>query len=121
MGLKVEITFDDWHGRIVYCLLEDVRISVAGTDFVIPRGTLTDFMSIPAFMRGFVGIVTKRAAASLLHDWLINNQILKPAKADWYFREALKELGMGKLERNLYYAAVRANSMSKGLVGSLLE
>lgn len=116
MGLQVEITFEDWHGRAVYTTLEDVTIHVAGRSFDIPKGTRTDFMSIPAFMRGFVGVVTKRAIASLLHDYLLQSGAVSSEQADYYFRECLGELGMGWLERHAYWLAVRLNSIPKDLI-----
>ncbi len=121
MGIRVEITYEHWRGRTVYVLLEDVHVSVDGVDFIIPTGTQTDFMSIPAILRGLVSIVNKRAVASLLHDYLLQCGTLSARKCDYYFRQCLKGLGMGRIERYGYWAAVRLNSMSKGFIGGLFE
>jgi len=85
-------------------------------EFVVPRGTLTDFASVP---RVFVWLVPKfgrYTAAAVLHDHLV--RVERPAgrisavDADGLFRRAMRELGVPFLLRWFMWAAVRLGSLT---------
>lgn len=101
-------------GRTMFVLLQDFEYRRPnGEVIIVPAGFKTDFTSVPLW----TGInYVRRAHASLVHDYLLVTG-RDPGEADAIFREALQDLGMGWLERNLYWLAVRANSTTKKLFG----
>lgn len=105
-----QATAQDW-------TLEEQLVYQGRTDtFVVPRGTLTDFASVP---RVFVWLVPKfgrYTAAAVLHDHLV--RVERPAgrisavDADGLFRRAMRELGVPFLLRWFMWAAVRLGSLT---------
>lgn len=105
-----QATEEDWS-------LEEEVVYQGRTDlFLVPRGTLTDFASVP---RVFAWLVPKYGlftAAAVLHDHLV--RVERPAgridavDADGLFRRAMRELGVPFLVRWFMWAAVRIGSLT---------
>lgn len=105
-----QATEEDWS-------LEEELVYQGRTErFVVPRGTLTDFASVP---RVFAWLVPKYGlftAAAVLHDHLV--RVERPAgrisavDADGLFRRAMRELGVPFLVRWFMWAAVRLGSLT---------
>lgn len=105
-----QATEEDWS-------LEEELVYQGRTQrFVVPRGTLTDFASVP---RVFAWLVPKYGlftAAAVLHDHLV--RVERPAgrisavDADGLFRRAMRELGVPFLVRWFMWAAVRIGSLA---------
>ena len=85
---------------------------LAGFAFVVPRGFVSDFASIPKLFWGLFGPTGKYTWAAILHDWFCK---LLPSKkcpvsardADRYFRLACAELGVDPITRWLLWTGVR--------------
>ena len=80
--------------------------------FVVPEGTITNFASIPKFLRWLVDDNEKHIReASVLHDYLysdnccIKDMIRK--KADFILKIAMKSLGAPLWKINLVFIFVR--------------
>jgi hypothetical protein len=72
---------EDGHRR----LLRDLVIVVAGELFTVPKGTETDFSSIPWFGRLLVRW-SKVDIAGVVHDWLYQTGSITRARADTIWR-----------------------------------
>ena len=102
---------DGWSGDIMRLVLfEDFIISTSRGDINIPKGFVTDGLSIPRFAWPIVGPTTGRAfIAGLLHDYLYSKASphdFSRAVADQLFLEIMYNLGIG-FRRNIIYSAVR--------------
>jgi len=72
----------------------------------IPRGYRSDGASVPrVFWCLFPPNRTDYLPCAIIHDYLCDKGEYK--KADKYFKECLKELGVDKFSRALMYLAVR--------------
>ena len=84
-------------------------------NFVVPAGFITDFATVPRFMRWLVGSYGPYTRAAILHDWLLVSEI--PAKritsrdADGIFRRVMKEEEVRFGLRWLMWAAVRVAAL----------
>jgi hypothetical protein len=105
-----QATEEDW------TLEEELVYQGRTQEFLVPRGTLTDFASVP---RVFAWLVPKYGlftAAAVLHDHLV--RVERPAgrisavDADGLFRRAMRELGVPFLVRWFMWAAVRLGSLT---------
>lgn len=74
---------------------------------VIPRGFITDFASIPKPAQWLYSVNGKTRKAAVLHDYLYCEQRLTRELADAIFMEAMIATGVDKVEREVFYRAVR--------------
>jgi hypothetical protein len=99
-----ELVWQDGQGRIV-----------------VPRGFVTDLASIPPPARSILDVNGPSRAPAVLHDWLYCSRIVGRSLADELFRRALRSRGVGAIERNIFWSAVRGfgwlywNRRSSGL------
>lgn len=105
-----QVTVEDW-------TLEEELVYQGRTErFVVPRGTLTDFASVPRVFAWLVPKYGRFTAAAVLHDHLV--RVERPAgrisavDADGLFRRAMRELGVPFLVRWFMWAAVRIASLA---------
>lgn len=80
--------------------------------FVVPRGFVSDFATVPKFLWWMFGPTGKYTAAAILHDWLCTMlwTLHPPASArdtDGIFRRRCKELGVDFMSRWLLWTGVR--------------
>ncbi len=106
-----ELDHDRWQ------LEEDLVYEGRADTFTVPKGTLTDFASIPSQLRWFIPKYGRYNRAAVLHDWLIREQGSPPvgrADADGIFRRSMREIGVGFVRRWLMWAAVRVAARLEG-------
>ena len=87
------------------------------TTLVVPKGTVTDFASVPRLFRGLVSKVGAHLEVSVVHDYLYEAWWKKPYRsapsrrdqrfADKVFRAGLIAAKVPWLKRILMYQAVR--------------
>lgn len=105
-----QATEEDW------TLEEEVVYQGRVDRFVVPKGTLTDFASVPRVFAWLVPSYGVFTAAAVLHDHLV--RVERPAgrisavDADGLFRRAMRELGVPFLVRWFMWAAVRLGSLT---------
>ena len=75
---------------------------------VVPRGFVTDLASIPAAARSILDVNGPSRAPAVLHDWLYCSRLVSRKLADDLFRAALRSRGVGAVERNIFWSAVRS-------------
>ncbi len=84
---------------------------------IVPKGFITDFASIPRFMRWYINPVGKIRPAALVHDYLYSRigcvtidgikEVFTRKDCDDEFLEIMREIGMKYLKRNIAYRGVR--------------
>lgn len=97
------------HNRGKYWeLLEDLRYNdeVMGL-IIVPKGTRTDFSSVPRIPVVFELVGDKGHAAAVVHDFLYHSTIFTRAQSDAVFHRALGCTGTGKTRSTLMYLGVR--------------
>lgn len=80
---------------------------VAGKNYNVPIGFVTDFATIPKLLRIFFSPIGLYGKAAVLHDYLYTVGITTRFRSDWIFLRAMRVLGVGKFKRRLMYKAVR--------------
>lgn len=77
----------------------------------VPRGFVTDFATVPAFLRWYVNNWGMHGNAAVIHDWLYWEQTARSGynreEADQILLDGMVVLGVGSLRRNLIFWAVR--------------
>lgn len=103
---------DDTH----WVLEEDLVYRGRDEEFVVPRGTRTDFASVPRVFAWLVPKYGRYTAAAVLHDRLCATEVpagdVTPIDADGLFRRSMRELGVPFLRRWLMWAAVRWGALT---------
>lgn len=111
--------FDDLtirpHGTSSWKLVEDLIYEGADQRFVIPAGYVTDFATVPKFMRWLFDEHGPYTRAAIVHDWLITDAI--PARevtsrdTDGIFRRIMREEGTPMPARWVMWTAVRCAAL----------
>lgn len=83
-----------------------------GRSFVVPRGFVTDFATVPRIFWWMFGPTGLYTWAAILHDWFCKMLRMRKSpvtarEADRYFRLACAELGVGFVPRWLLWTGVR--------------
>ncbi len=97
-----------------FVLLSDCTFNTAGEVFVVPKGFLTDFGSIPRPLKPFFDPIGKEVPCYVLHDYLcdLSNQgKFSRSKADKILLESLREIGTSVYRQLMIYAGCRAFSL----------
>ncbi len=82
--------------------------SAAGNQVTVPCGFVTDFATVPIFIRWYVNNWGLHGNAAVIHDWLYWNQsIYSREEADQIFRDGMVVLGVSPSRRFFIYWAVR--------------
>lgn len=90
-----------------------------GDTFIVPIGFVTDFATVPRFLRWLVEPYGSYTRAAVLHDWLIETRINHPdpelrvssRDVDAIFRRVMQDLGAWGPLRWTMWAAVRLASL----------
>lgn len=92
-----------------HALVEPVRFKLRrqGHVITIPAGFVTDFASIPPFLRPLFTHDDIHDIPALLHDYLYWTHSCSQEQADLLFRSALREMGVSRWESRAIYAGVR--------------
>lgn len=82
-----------------------------GKQWLIPKGMVTDFASVPRVAVWLLPKFGKWTDASLVHDWGcergIREGLISPVGNDWLFLEIMQNAGVSWLARWLMWAGVR--------------
>lgn len=78
-----------------------------GINIVVPDGFVTDFASIPRGLWNLFPPTGKYGHAAVIHDYLYRETFIDRKMCDKIFRDAMKELGVNIVSRNIIYFAVR--------------
>lgn len=85
---------------------------------IVPKGFSTDFGSVPQLFQGIISPVGNASKAYVLHDYLCvlsREGRLSRASADRIFKDALKQVNVKPLMREILYKAVRLYAFVKRL------
>lgn len=85
---------------------------------VVPKGFCTDFGSVPQLFQGIISPVGNASKAYVLHDFLCvlaREGRISRASADRIFKDALKQVNVKPLMREILYKAVRLYAFVKRL------
>lgn len=116
------------HSATTWKLLEDLVYEGQDQRFTIPAGYVTDFATIPKFMRWLINPYGPYTRAAIVHDWLITEMARWTAEnrahgdPDWQppatsrdtdgiFRRIMREEGTPMPTRWVMWAAVRTASL----------
>ena len=97
------------HGSKVRVRLNKPKLyEIDGRTFMVPRGFITDFASVPRGLWNTLPPWGEYAEAAVLHDWLYRNPgIVTRKEADLIFRKLMKQHGVGFLKRWVMWAGLR--------------
>jgi len=105
---RVSVTQTDGYN---WRLDRQVWFSDHGAVFIVPKGYVTDFATVPQFIWWLIPTYGNYTAATVLHDWLITyalpNRRVSSRRVDRVFREAMQSLGVSAPRRWLMWAGVR--------------
>lgn len=100
-----------------WLLLEDFAYFDAdfppnGAFIEMPKGFITDFASVPRILWNLLPPTGKYGKAAVVHDFLyvtgrVGEIRVTRSYADGVFRDAMEDLGVGKVRRTLMWLAVR--------------
>lgn len=103
-------------------LTQEVRVNLSnGESITIPAGFRTDFATVPRLLRGIVWGSGNHNLATLIHDWLYDNQYSISGGLDWKrdrdFADKemlhwLERSGCSKVKRYAMYYACRIGGRS---------
>lgn len=91
-------------------LLEDFKYQVGKLLITVPKGFVTDFASIPKFLRFIIPHRGKYDEAAVVHDFLYseyNTTGINRKLADKIFNFIMKECGVSCAKRKALYLGVR--------------
>lgn len=77
------------------------------TELVVPKGTPTNFASVPWFARSVVPVSGKHTEASVVHDYCYAGKVLPRFESDWLFLTGMRTARVRPWRRWIAYLAVR--------------
>lgn len=112
------------HDEMHWKLVEELRYRGNEHLFVVPKGFVTDFASVPRPLWSLIPTYGRYTKAAVLHDYLSrfpNEADINRCDADGIFRKVMHELGVGYVRRRMMWAAVRwAGGIAKCSSGDLV-
>ncbi len=99
----------EWIKNNTWKTLQDMTYKCKdGIHIIVPKGTFTDFASIPRFAWSIIGHPAGRyVQASVLHDWLYTSHYFSRKLADKIFYEAMNTLKVKWWRRDVIFITVR--------------
>lgn len=97
-------------GRRLYVLNDEFPFcdKATGKVYVVPKGFVTDFASVPWYGRSVIEPEGPTARAAIIHDWLYAiGEKGKRQDADDVFYRAMKHFGVAEGQARIAYNAVR--------------
>ena len=79
----------------------------ATTELVVPKGTPTNFASVPWFAQIVVPVSGKHTEASVVHDFCYAAKVFSRFESDWLFLTGMRTAGVRPWRRWVAYLAVR--------------
>lgn len=103
------VGLDSWE------LQEDLCYTGSTDTWCVPKGTITDFATVPRFLQGLISDTGLWLLAAILHDWLCTTGITTGAvtsrDADGIFRRIMREHGVSFILRWLIWTGVRLGAL----------
>lgn len=90
-----------------YLLTKAFHVDYNRTMFIVPRGFVTDFASVPRGLWNIFPPFGRYSKAAVLHDWLYQTGKVARGEADRIFLECMKELGVPAWKRWAMYLGLR--------------
>lgn len=94
-----------------WATLNDLRYSGRSQNFLVPRGFVTDFATVPQFLLWLIPSTGTYTLAAVLHDWMIKRAVpggfVSARDTDGIFRRVLREEGVGFVKRWFMWTGVR--------------
>lgn len=99
-----------------WMLLQDFvyESDVAGMTIIVPKGTITDFSSVPRLPLAYWLTGGKAKKASVVHDYLCVTKDVSREMADAVFVEAAELQGVPAWRRKLMWMGVRGYAIVTG-------
>jgi hypothetical protein len=88
-------------------LLDVLRYETKTSLFVVPRGFVTNYATVPRLLWSIFPPMGRYSNAAVIHDWLYKEKIGSRFMADCVFRDAMWELKVSWWKRVLMFYAVR--------------
>ena len=107
---RLPVEYEDFvaHKSGEWMLTRDVYYFIFGQEWIVPKGFLTDFASIPTVFQIIYKPWRKDyGPAALLHDYHRRTGVVSKKVADGIFYENMKQCGVGLFTRVAFYRAVR--------------
>lgn len=106
--MKVEVYETPKDGKAIR-LLEPLRISVKGREYVVPEGYCSNGFSCPRFLWSLISpaIDNRTLKSACGHDWLYEYHVVSREEADQWFRDSLIGAGVPRIKAYAIYLAVR--------------
>ena len=106
--MKVDVYETSQNGKIIR-LLEPIRISVKGKEYVVPEGYESEGMSVPRVLWSIISpaIDNRTLKSACCHDWLYENHVCTRKEADDWFLDSLIDDGFPRWKAWLSYIGVR--------------
>lgn len=103
-------------GRTMWRLQKDFLVVINGKSFIIPRGFIFDYASIPRWLWPIYNPTDPVSAApSMLHDLNCDGELWPRKDGDLLFLAGLIERGAPKWKQKTMYRGVRVGSGSHAL------
>jgi hypothetical protein len=99
-------------GAVQWTLEREVIYRGKLDTFVVPRGFVTDFASVPRIAVWLIPRYGTYSRAAIVHDFLCKTLPVSPVDADGIFRRIMAELGVGPVKRWLAWAGVRWGALT---------
>lgn len=105
-GIKLQKTTMVLDGLTVYELLEEHRDDIHD-EFLVPKGFLTNGVSVPALLRRIIRPLGEMFRASVVHDYLYTAKPVSRKHADYIFSRIVIEDTGNKCVAKLAYWTLR--------------
>lgn len=106
--MRVEDNSHDGRGTWELLNIFAYKSDVADTTFVVPKGFITDFASVPRVPVAFWLTGETAQKPAVIHDWLYTSHEVARSVADAVFREACLLTGMPAWRAWMMWLGVRA-------------
>lgn len=110
--------FSDLRTRVIpkgeFELTYPFAVEWRGFKYIVPKGAVIDFASIPMVLRPFFNRLGKSRKPAAIHDHMYETKWGTREKADKIFYQCLRGIGMSAWKARLYYWGVRAGGWTRG-------
>ena len=90
-----------------YRLTKNFYVRHGGKLYLIPKGFVTDFASVPRALWSIFPPFGRYSKAAVFHDWLYREDIMDRDKADKAFLDCMEHLRVPPSQRWAMYAGLR--------------
>ena len=100
------------NGSRKFELLQEFRCFYKGEWITVPKGFITDGISVPKMFWSLIGPFSDAFSAALVHDWFFSpfNDKYDWKTSNWIFYEIMKDCCVGFIQRRAIYGGVVVGS-----------